>query len=269
MEEAIKRLEAFTKPVTDAFALVEPPGPNCCQVCGGGHQPDMPHNQQAMFYQQRFLSAHGRYPTWADAIAHCSESMRKAWTTALKEQDAWSEPAPGVPVVMHFDNGLLASTEPDMKIGAASYASSLREARLHELREPGGVAWLTDTGQLSETPDENLALRLDEATGKAKSWLSDQLTQRDTRIAELKAYIEVLKAERNQLFSSGLIRANWISALEEALQPFAAEGARWHESFADNERPHCLLPTMTQSDDTLAAFTLADLRRAATLEPSS
>ncbi|MHB9144678.1 MAG: hypothetical protein ACYC5Y_05005 [Symbiobacteriia bacterium] len=66
-----------------AFALVAPP-PNVCQECAVEHDPEMPHNQQSLFFQYKFFNAHGRWPTWADAMAHCAPEMQTAWREALE-----------------------------------------------------------------------------------------------------------------------------------------------------------------------------------------
>jgi hypothetical protein len=50
----------------------------------------------------------GRYPTWADAMAHCSASVREAWTTELKRRGAWPEPRDGEEPVAHHDVDQLA-----------------------------------------------------------------------------------------------------------------------------------------------------------------
>jgi hypothetical protein len=69
-----------------------PPKPGTCAVCGVKHVPDQAHNAQSMYYQYAFYGEHGRWPTWADAIAHCSEPMQKVWKDALTASGNWSEP---------------------------------------------------------------------------------------------------------------------------------------------------------------------------------
>jgi hypothetical protein len=48
--------------------------------------PTQPHNQQSLAYQYDFYGKNGRWPTWADAMAHCDESVKAQWTAALKER---------------------------------------------------------------------------------------------------------------------------------------------------------------------------------------
>lgn len=71
-------------PHLGGFTLLPPP-PNVCQVCARNHKPDWPHDAQSLYYQYHFFGEHGRWPTWADALAHCSEAMRAAWTARLAE----------------------------------------------------------------------------------------------------------------------------------------------------------------------------------------
>lgn len=66
----------------NAFTLQEAP-PGTCQECAVDHPHDQPHNQQSIFYKYRFYSIHGRWPTWSDAMAHCSEDVRKQWREDL------------------------------------------------------------------------------------------------------------------------------------------------------------------------------------------
>lgn len=68
-----------------------------CPICATEHEPEMPHNQQSLFYQYRFYGIRGRWPTWADAVAHCDE-MKDHWETALRDRGVWSEPADGEPI---------------------------------------------------------------------------------------------------------------------------------------------------------------------------
>ena len=40
----------------------------------------------------------GRWPTWADAVAHCAPEMRAAWEKTLRELGQWSQPDAGQPI---------------------------------------------------------------------------------------------------------------------------------------------------------------------------
>ncbi len=74
-------------------AHLMPPHPDACQTCGmlPAHPPDQPHNAQSLYYQYAFYGEHGRWPTWKDAIAHCSDEVRAAWEEALRERGVWPE----------------------------------------------------------------------------------------------------------------------------------------------------------------------------------
>ena len=57
-----------------------------CPECGVEHEPEFPHNKQSLLYQYTFYDKHGYCPSWRDAMAHCSEEMKKAWSEALAEK---------------------------------------------------------------------------------------------------------------------------------------------------------------------------------------
>ena len=76
--------------------MLLPPPKDTCPICATKHDPGLPHNQQSLYYQYRFYGNRGRWPTWADAIAHCSEGMKEHWRTELQQMGAWSEPPAGV-----------------------------------------------------------------------------------------------------------------------------------------------------------------------------
>lgn len=57
-----------------------------CEECATDHEAENPHNAQSLFYQYYFFNQHGRWPNWKDAMAHCTEEVKVAWTGALKEK---------------------------------------------------------------------------------------------------------------------------------------------------------------------------------------
>jgi len=75
-----------------------PPKKGVCQLCAYDHERQDPHNKQSLYYCMRFLMAHGRNPTWADAVAHCTQDVRENWRTVLKKRDKWSQPE-GEPIM--------------------------------------------------------------------------------------------------------------------------------------------------------------------------
>ena len=56
-----------------------------CPECAAKHSPEQPHNRDSLTYQYKFYDQHGRWPTWADAMAHCREDVKELWEHALKE----------------------------------------------------------------------------------------------------------------------------------------------------------------------------------------
>ena len=57
-----------------------------CPECAAMHEPTQPHNLHSLTYQYKFYDQHGRFPTWEDAMAHCSESVKKFWITELEKR---------------------------------------------------------------------------------------------------------------------------------------------------------------------------------------
>ncbi len=54
-----------------------------CGECAVIHEPAMPHNQESLFWQYSFREKNGRWPTWADAMAHCEPEMKAQWIREL------------------------------------------------------------------------------------------------------------------------------------------------------------------------------------------
>lgn len=63
-----------------------PCAPDVCQECAVDHTPDQPHNQQSLYYQYHFYAANHRWPTWADAMAHCSDETKRQWIEQLAKK---------------------------------------------------------------------------------------------------------------------------------------------------------------------------------------
>lgn len=55
-----------------------------CSQCGIIHDPDAPHNRSTLAYQYSFYAEHDRWPSWADAMAHCTPEVRAGWETRLR-----------------------------------------------------------------------------------------------------------------------------------------------------------------------------------------
>lgn len=58
--------------------------PGTCPMCAVKHDPRMPHNRDSLTYQYKFYDENGRWPTWADAMAHCAPEVKAYWTEALQ-----------------------------------------------------------------------------------------------------------------------------------------------------------------------------------------
>ena len=66
------------------FALLPCKQDGRCQVCATHHDPELPHNQPSMYYQYSFYSKHGRWPTWNDAMEHCTEDVKRITREVLR-----------------------------------------------------------------------------------------------------------------------------------------------------------------------------------------
>lgn len=68
----------------EAGTLLPPPADKC-QQCAVGHVPEDAHDAQSMYYQYWFKKEHKRWPTWKDAVAHCSPERKTFWAVELKK----------------------------------------------------------------------------------------------------------------------------------------------------------------------------------------
>jgi hypothetical protein len=76
-----------------------PPTENVCQVCGVDHPDDQPHDWTSLVYQYQFYARQSRWPTWADAAAHCQAVIQAMWKAELERRGRpWGNPEGG-PVV--------------------------------------------------------------------------------------------------------------------------------------------------------------------------
>lgn len=58
--------------------------PDKCPECAIAHDPKMPHDAQSLYYQYKFYGENDkRWPTWLDAMAHCTEEMQTHWKREL------------------------------------------------------------------------------------------------------------------------------------------------------------------------------------------
>lgn len=70
----------------EANFYMMPTAPGTCPECGVKHDPMQPHNKDSLAYQYSFYAKAGRWPTWADAMAHCDQSIKDYWKQALAER---------------------------------------------------------------------------------------------------------------------------------------------------------------------------------------
>jgi hypothetical protein len=83
-----------------------PPAAGTCQVCAATpHGDEVPHNAESLYYQYAFCGAQGRWPTWADAVAHCTpetQSLIKQFLLTHESGNRWTEPPEGVAPIAHL-----------------------------------------------------------------------------------------------------------------------------------------------------------------------
>lgn len=85
MEDLLPKLPKFETKVADHLSpwKLLPAKAGTCEQCAIVHEPEQPHNQESMHYKYYFYQRNGRWPTWKDAMAHCSEQMKTFWTNEL------------------------------------------------------------------------------------------------------------------------------------------------------------------------------------------
>ena len=89
-DQAVPVAAPGTLPFSDAILL--PPEPGLCQQCAIDHLPEAPHNPDSLFYKYWFrlqearAGREERWPTWTDAMAHCTAEVKVAWIGALAER---------------------------------------------------------------------------------------------------------------------------------------------------------------------------------------
>lgn len=76
--------EAIRDYAVDGLRIL-PPRKGACPICAAMHEPMLPHNRNSLYYLMRFRQEHGRFPTWDDAMEHCSEAMKEQLQDLLKE----------------------------------------------------------------------------------------------------------------------------------------------------------------------------------------
>jgi hypothetical protein len=70
-----------------AWLMLLPARPGTCEECAVAHDPADPHNRDSLYYQYRFFAKFKRWPTWDDAMAHCSEDVKAIVRETVKEMN--------------------------------------------------------------------------------------------------------------------------------------------------------------------------------------
>jgi hypothetical protein len=80
-DEKKERLKGRIREFTSLALL--PAAPGLCQECAMEHPVTAPHNQKSLHYQYHFRQRHDRWPTWDDAMAHCTDEVKSDWRREL------------------------------------------------------------------------------------------------------------------------------------------------------------------------------------------
>lgn len=62
-----------------------PPSPDKCQKCAVKHSANTPHKGDSLYYQYWFKKKYGRWPTWKDAMEHCTTEVKKLCIEVLED----------------------------------------------------------------------------------------------------------------------------------------------------------------------------------------
>lgn len=62
------------------------PGPKVCPICATRHIKNAPHDRDSLYYQNHFRKTHKRFPTWEDAMEHCTEATKSAFRKELEKR---------------------------------------------------------------------------------------------------------------------------------------------------------------------------------------
>lgn len=80
-----------------------PPAADKCQVCAVAHEPHLFHDCRSLFYQYAFYGRQRRWPTWADATAHCEPLIVDALKDTLASNNInWTDPPDGAQPIAHL-----------------------------------------------------------------------------------------------------------------------------------------------------------------------
>ena len=61
------------------------PVPGACPICATKHDAHDPHDRDSLYYQNQFFKANKRFPSWWDAMSHCTDMTKTVWVDKLKK----------------------------------------------------------------------------------------------------------------------------------------------------------------------------------------
>lgn len=61
-----------------------PPVPGSCLACAGKHDPKEPHDKNSLYYQNGFYRKYKRFPSWDDAMSHCTDQCKQRFRKQLQ-----------------------------------------------------------------------------------------------------------------------------------------------------------------------------------------
>jgi len=73
-------------PIETTPLVLLPPNKEVCQQCAVRHAKELPHNHQSVYWHYWFYAHRNRWPTWEDAMAHCSDDMKQFWIAELRDR---------------------------------------------------------------------------------------------------------------------------------------------------------------------------------------
>ena len=79
MSEKVKTIDLLKE------GTLLPPAKDKCQECASKHEPEQAHNPDSLYYKMWFKKHNDKWPTWDDAVAHCTPEVKAFWREQLKK----------------------------------------------------------------------------------------------------------------------------------------------------------------------------------------
>ncbi len=73
------------------YSVCKPREPETCQMCGRRHFAHQPHDPTSPLYALNFRSTERRWPSWKDAMSHCSPKMQDYLLRMLRKHHMSAE----------------------------------------------------------------------------------------------------------------------------------------------------------------------------------